>query len=644
MNRSFSSQEDAASYLDLQSAIVANEDREKLLQRMAEQQLELQQLQRRQKALLDAQHQVSQMDFVTTQDLQEKLERLQIVKHRIGTLQNLLDAAEASEQVQSANERPNSTGAGDIRTSKDEYANTSTLVNEQLEDLYCTVTNLLKDIDKMNVLNELVDQKRSAALEISKPYSNANGSPQKVSKPSYCSDKKTVSPLPHVKLVKTSKVKRLPHNLTHSSGSPDNSLVERHYYSNTKPEAHQKVSPESSFDEASAMQKPVSELWNEMRRYQLQLVQLQQKRKELSSYIKATEEFKANASYDNSKSDDHQFQHVPNSNPSDSYQTMKETSFTINNYFQNSKGTAISNNDALTERTSATWGGSTSTSGDESIGSIAQPDLDYSMQTDPNKSNLSQLPEYVETIVFKLWDDLDMQNKFLQLLLDDQKALSILLENTLNMQKNTCNTVMYGISPDFLIYQLDNCSAQIMVYRKNIVSLHKELQEIQKQYPEIDISYGRSQSPYKHSLKLEQSMSTFSDSSKFSPKKNLPSRRSTPLKYYTTNNEKQKGCSDQAKDSFSHVYEAYKRTPPIAPMAKFNSKSTQLISNQKQSKDEKELYVSFTNAPTPDQRSNVSNSINYTKEGPSTPLNKQVMFFILLFIVKLHNLRFLISS
>ena len=601
MNRSFSSQDDAASYLDLQSAMAQNNEKEKLLQRMVEQQVELQQLQERQKALLDAQQRVSKMDFISTQDLQEKLDRLQAVKQRITTLQSILDDAEASaEPTESTSQVVSAAGAGDS-AQKDDVANASSLVNDQLEDLYVTVTNLLADIDKMNVLNDMADKQRLALtmskpnqrnpLEMAKPIQRRAAEGPKpsvrhtseIGKPKVLPSSldKSLSPLPRVKLVENSQSVKSRLNLTQSSDGADTSLVERHYYGSRKAKPTIQSPSESSFDETAAMQKPVYELWQEMRRYQAQLAELQERRRELSAYLKENEQRpceRAPANDDRADNSSSFKQAVKAHSSMQKPAELVEKSLPALRHFGDLKSMNV---DASTERTNATWGGSTSTSGDESEGSIS-PSLQGLEIDSSNRSALAQLPDYVETAIYNLWQDLEYHNNFLQLLLDDQKALSVLLENTLSMQKDHHSSVMYGISPDFLIYQLDNCSAQIMVYRKQIVLLHKDLMEIQKQYPAVDVSYGFAKSAQGiHFAPRERS--SLNDSIQFSPRKISQSNVSTPSKFYTTENTR----SRSQNDSLNKLYQAYQRSPVAFRASEAKSfSSLQVGANPKKSTPE----------------------------------------------------------
>ena len=613
MNRSLSSQEDTSSYLDLQSAMMQNEEREKLLRRMVEQQVELQQLQERQKALLDAQQQVSKLDFISTHDLQEKLERLQAVKHRISTLQSILDEAEAStEPASSLDPLRSSEGAGDNNAQRDDLTNASTLVNDQLEDLYATVTNLLSDIDKMNVLNDMADKQQLAALEASKPAAS-----QKRSFPG--SLDKTLSPLPAVKLVESNSSK-LRHNLSQTSDVGDVNLVERHFYSGLRSNSKALSTSESSFDESMAMKKPVHELWSEMRRYQAQLAELQQRRRELTSYLKANEEKSGShaTSHRGQKEDDGYVQPNQTAKQNRKVSDVRPNIFPSMKYFMGDLKPA----DASTERTNATWGGSTSTSGDESEGSINQPTT-TDTTVDAARGNIfSQLPDYVEEGVYKLWKELDYHNTYLQLLIDDQRALSVLLENTLSMQKDHHSTVMYGISPDFLIYQLDNCSAQIMVYRKQIVMLHKDLMEIQKQYPTVDLSYGFSRSVQNQSFRMAHKLGSLEDVSEFSPR-NF-SQKSTPMKYYTTESMR----NHSVNESLNKVYQPYQRSPAAYFMKQTDaSQSPQLILNKikleskspgQMSNSETGPYVSITKAPMQSQQKASKEILMHAPTSPAT--------------------------
>ena len=590
MNRSYSSQEETSSYLDLQTAVMQNEEREKLLRRMVEQQVELQQLQERQKALLDAQQQVSKLDFISTHDLQEKLERLQAVKQRISTLQGILDEAEAStEQQDTSVPLRSSDGAGDNSGQKEDLANASALVNDQLEDLYVTVTNLLSDIDKMNVLNDMADQQQRAALEKSKPtVSHVKALSRNLDK--------SLSPLPAVKLVENNSF-RARNNLSQASDGGDMTLVERHYYTTHRLQPKAQSPSESSFDESMAMKKPVHELWQEMRRYQVQLAELQQRRKELTSYLEANELKSSTVMCGKqNENDDKNDLQISRAVQRRKMSDVKPNIFPSMKYFMGD----LRAPDASTERTNATWGGSTSTSGDESEGSILQPATTDSTVDATMGSTVLHLPDYVEEAVYKLWKELDYHNTFLQLLLDDQRALSVLLENTLSMQKDHHSTVMYGISPDFLIYQLDNCSAQIMVYRKQIVMLHKDLLEIQKQYPVVDISYGFGRSVQGQSYWMQHKRGSLEDVSEFSPR-NF-SQKSTPMKCYTTDSTRKQSLND----SFNKSYKPFQRSPAAysakaadvytSSQAVSSSSKTEGLS-QNLSNLEKDSYVSITKAP-----------------------------------------------
>ena len=584
MDKSFSSQEDGASYLDLQSAMMQNDEQEKLLRRMMEQQMELQQLQQRQRALLDAQQQVSRVDFATTQDLEEKLERLQAVKQRIASLQTLLDEADNSaEPTHVQTQLPTAGGTGDSLPQSADCANTSNLVNEQLEDLYSTVTNLLADIDKMNVLSDLVDQQRReiSADEMPKP-AYAESSLQS-------SLKKPLSPLPQVNLVEANVVAKSRFNASQRNESPDTSVVERHYYYvNGKGKKEAEPPSESSFDESVAMKKPVSELWSEMRRYQSQLAELQERRRELSAYLQASQESsKSKPGYAAETSDSRR---ITEKNlqalQSSTQSSNKPNNFSVLKSFRDLKSANV---DASTEKTNATWGGSTSTSGDESDGSIEQPNATTLTLDTTGKSLFATLPRYIEKTVFKLWNELDYQNSFLQLLLDDQKALSVLLENTLSMQKDHHTTVMYGISPDFLIYQLDNCSAQIMVYRKQIVMLHKELLELQSQFPDVDMSYGRGRLISERFCSMQKEPSFLEECNKFSPRQFSLNRLSTPVKPSAT-----EGFLKRSTDgSFSKLYQAYQRSSPgsVFKETSNSNKNTNNSSAKKESNRTKELPV-----------------------------------------------------
>lgn len=75
--------------------------------------------------------------------------------------------------------------------------------------------------------------------------------------------------------------------------------------------------------------------------------------------------------------------------------------------------------------------------------------------------------------------DLESSEVTMQLLLEDQQSLQRLLQNSLNIQNNSfSNKVCYGISPDFLLYQLDNCYNQVLSLQKTMNTLQWKLYDV----------------------------------------------------------------------------------------------------------------------------------------------------------------------
>ncbi|XP_076816421.1 uncharacterized protein LOC143462234 isoform X1 [Clavelina lepadiformis] len=528
--------------VDLESLILENVKKEKLLQHMVEQQTQLKSLQERQKALLQAQQHFAKLDFLTNSDLKAKLSTLQSVRGRIAQLQDMVDNADSNSQLALPPPPPPPPDRYEeddsiLESEKSGFFMNPALdpvaVNDQLEQLYDTVSNLLSDIDNMNVLTASLNKQDKPAYSGTQ---RSDGTPKRaqVSNPRRHPGV-PVSPLPYVNLVEKEReesprrAKSSP-RLGDDDGARDVNFVERHFKESVEDRDSSKMSSdESSLSESYALAKPTAELWKEMRYYQTKLAELKDKREELAALMK-----QATSNNDADKSNDTSFIST-DTRESDSA-TPKATD-EVNEIPMRYLLGRLKNEtfDATTEKTNATWGGSTSTSGDENEGFILKPVL-KSTEDIIAKGDVG-ISASVEDHVYELWEALDYHNNFLHILFDDQKALTILLQNTLSVQNDQhVNSALYGISPDFLIYQLDNCSAQIMAYQKHLVLLHKELAQLQKEHPEVDVSYSPTMKPYKsfypQSSQLSQSgnLRLLSAASEQSFSQGL-SNSSTPVKF-----------------------------------------------------------------------------------------------------------------
>nr|XP_018669611.1 pericentriolar material 1 protein isoform X2 [Ciona intestinalis] len=514
--------------LEMFQVLQENRKKQELIQKMMEQQHELRALQERQRQLLKAQQQYSELDYAAENELKEKLSRLQAAKSKITKLQDLIKVVQEAGDADVVSSHDKS--GQKIVELGESFNDCSRPVNEKLDELNSVVRNLLRDIDQMEHLNASLEEEMQKS-----DHSDAKKQSQRdliqnteYSEERFYQNPALASPLPIVKVI--GKKQDLERSIgygegvtqTSRSSTPSKSqyYIERHDVGNANVSqiTPVKVSPREEVEQE--VNESASALNWEMKRQQLLLQELSQRRAELEALIKESQGSEYNVA-ESIKEEEEPKEDVT----SDIRPPMSLNETNIRNLIDNLRSSSL---DGTTQKTTATWGSSSASSvsemenqsfsvqDDRQVCDFSQQWMERSNQGTQTQFETSNEYEAYESfldesykqfgvdehadepwenVAFELWDALERNTKMLKILMDDQRSLSGLLQNTISVRNGfDGNSVSYGISPDFIIYQLDNCSAQIFACQKNITVLQQKLNKMQSDHPNVDLIYGLSRS------------------------------------------------------------------------------------------------------------------------------------------------------
>lgn len=529
-NNTFSGNDDSLplneSYADLEE--LKNE--KELLDRMLDQQRQLQELKERQKRVLLLQQQLADVEASAEESLEEKLDKLQTAKSRLDELQQLVSTIKLAEM----------TGKGEGDRRQQNIPDKATRVRKALQEL-----NELKDVIGMMSVGS--DAKETAhgkpAVTLEPVFPNA------VREDDYH------PVLPEVSIIQPEKMEDSPAQSSLKSPKRRSKDLSQHSPSTFLPYYKPKQTPLAKKETGRAVSKsPEKEpedlegtlrLVDEMRRHQKLLQELKDRRKELemlmnmtngSEQAKLTAEDEFNdtdASIKSNDGSDDESQSVSDEDTSELKVNHSGQLFGLSDIntrrvidlIRNQKGVMA----GATDKTTATWGSSTSGSDDdddqmrylpesrikkktvpksynESARSTSVKDaftqinhgkeheIDFRPPTRRRRNitqseikNKSFAGSYGEIDINSVQDELHASNSAMHILLEDQQALSKLLLNTLALQQSSVSSKMcYGISPDFLIYQLDNCSAQLAAILKETKDIQWQLYNMTKETDTVE--------------------------------------------------------------------------------------------------------------------------------------------------------------
>ncbi|XP_039255106.2 uncharacterized protein LOC120331975 [Styela clava] len=541
------------------------ENEQELLKRMIDQQKQLQELRERQKRVLVLQQQLASMEMNAETSMEEKLSKLKTAKTRLDELQKLVGTIKSAESVNGGGDSPSK----DIPDKNQQVK----MALGELNELKTLINMMSSEPGKFNrppvVTLEPVFPNSIGAEDEIEQQKNENYQPvlPEVSVIQYA-DEQEESPAKGCSKRRSSNRKKTANASPNPAQypSPYQSQMEsarKSPYRIQNSGARKKMkSVQAKSPQKDEGQESSERLWGEMRRHQLLLEELRERRRELEELMNMTNEMKeddddeeeeengeeyndTNASIRSNLGSPDESRGVSDSEPNNLETSQSDRLFGLSEPDTRRLIDLIRNQKSLgatTEKTTATWGSSSSGSSNESSddenvddsrlaennntqfrnafelrqrgNALSKPtnqnqnnsmvpatfrdaftQLDYKKEHEIDfrpptrrRRNITQQPitpamdsTSLKGDIGKLQEDLLSSNATMHLLLEDQKSLSQLLLNTLNLQQTSVSgNLCYGISPDFLIYQLDNCSAQFASILKETKELYWQMYGLTK--------------------------------------------------------------------------------------------------------------------------------------------------------------------
>lgn len=521
----FNDEEDVNEEITFAPVVQELENEQELLSRMIIQQKQLKELQSRQKRLMELQEQLAKMDCKAGNSMQEKLTKLKTAKARLDQLQGLVTT------IKSAETGDNDVNEQELTAERQEKNQRIKLALEELNELKSLINVLSVNQDQSSVAESITNADSSFAEEqMQDMYQSVLPEVSVVQQEDDVPRERDSNSRGDM-LRKTSAKKKVSRYFD-PIGSPVQYREEMNGQGQLEIDNDDKLS---------------DQLWTEMNRHEVLLEELRERRKELETLMSEKNGDSVANDDDSVRSNAGSTSEEKNLETEDNlYETSQ--SRCLFGLDENDTKRLIEiirsrkNLVAPTDKTTATWGSSSETSdsdddemADESMAqsvenacSTTEKDNgetqtvgaqeSMSLLQEINRQKLSGVSKYayrgeheidyrpptrrrvspnvkqVDTGLLnasawkvmqdKLQEDLSSANKTMHILLEDQQALTKLLQNTLNLQQaSTSSNLCYGISPDFLIYQLDNCSSQFSTLQKQTKTLQWQLYELTKTPP-----------------------------------------------------------------------------------------------------------------------------------------------------------------